>query len=175
VKSINVTPTNPTTVLGVALSFTATATLSNDTSIVVTSSASWVTSDATVATATGNGSVSPVKAGSATITATYLGVSGSSTVTVSPATLSSIQVSPNPQTVAAGASTQLSATGVYSDAKTYDLTNVATWLSSSASVAAVSNAAGSRGLVTGLSAGSTNVTAVFQGVTSAVDSVTVGN
>jgi trimeric autotransporter adhesin len=174
VKSINVTPTNPTTVLGVTLPFTATATLSNDTSLVVTSSASWVTSSSTVATVTSNGTVSPVQAGSAKITATYLGVSGSSTVTVSAATLSSIQLTPNPVTLAVGASGQLTATGVYGDGTTYDLTNFATWLSSSASVASVSNASSSRGLVTGLSNGTTNVTAVFEGVTSTIDIVTVG-
>jgi uncharacterized protein YjdB len=175
VKSITVTPTNPTAVLGVSLPFVATATLTNDASLVVTPNASWVTSDAAVATVTSNGTVSPVKAGSAKITATYLGVSGASTVTVSGASLSSIQVTPNPQKLAVGASAQLTATGLYSDASTYDLTGFATWLSSSSSVAAVSNASGSRGLVTGLGAGMTNVTAVFQGITSAVDTVTVGN
>jgi uncharacterized protein YjdB len=175
VKSITVTPTNPTAVLGVSLAFVATATLTNDASLVVTPNASWVTSDAAVATVTSNGTVSPVKAGSAKITATYLGVSGASTVTVSGASLSSIQVTPNPEKLAVGASAQLTATGLYSDASTYDLTGFATWLSSSSSVAAVSNASGSRGLVTGLGAGMTNVTAVFQGITSAVDTVTVGN
>jgi trimeric autotransporter adhesin len=175
VKSVTVTPANPTVVLGISLPFVATATLSNDALLVVTSNASWVTSDAGIATVTSNGTVSPVKAGSAKITATYLGVSGASTVTVNPATLSSIQVTPNPEKLAVGASAQLTATGVYSDASTYDLTGFATWLSSSSSVAAVSNASGSRGLVTGLAAGTTNVTAVFQGTTSTVDTVTVGN
>jgi len=143
--------------------------------VVVTSGASWVTNDASVATVTSNGTVAPVKAGSTKITATYLGVSGSSTVMVNGASLSSIQVTPNPQKVTIGSGAQLTATGVYSDATTYDLTSFATWLSSSAGVAAVSNASGSRGLVTGLTDGTTNVTAVFQGITSTVDAVTVGN
>ena len=173
VKSVSVTPTNPTTVLGVGVAFSATATLSNNATLVVTPGASWVSSDATVATVTSAGVATPVKAGSATITATYLGVSGTSTLTVSAATLSSINVTPNPLSLARGSSQQLTATGLYSDATSHDLTAVATWLSATAGVASVSNASGSRGLLTALASGSTNVSAVFQGVTSAADAVTV--
>jgi uncharacterized protein YjdB len=114
-----------------------------------------------------------VKAGTATITATYLGVSGTSTLTVSKATLSSITITPSPLSVARGGSQQLTATGLYSDSTSYDLTAAATWLSSTATVASVSNASGSRGLLTALASGSTNVTAVFQGITSGADAVTV--
>ena len=173
VTSVSVTPTNPTTVLGVSLPFTAIATLSNNATLIVTPSTAWVTSDATVATVTAAGIAAPVKAGSATITATYLGVSGTSLLTVSAAKLSSIQITPNPLSLASGGSQQLTATGTYSDATSHDLTSVATWLSSTATVATVSNAAGSRGLLTALGGGSTSVTAVFQGITSATDAVTV--
>jgi len=173
VKALSVTPTNPTTVLGVTLPFTATATLSNDTSLLVTASASWVTSNASVATVTAGGIATPAKAGSATITASYLGVSGGSVLTVSAATLSSIHITPSPVSVAKAGSAQLAATGAYSDGSSYDLTQVATWLSSSPTIATVSNASGSQGLLTALATGSTNVTAVFQGVTSTAAAVTV--
>jgi hypothetical protein len=118
----------------------------------------------------------PVKSGgAATITATYLGVSGASKLTVSSATLSSMAITPNPValSLATGSSQQLTATGTYSDATKYDLTNVVTWQSGTATVATVSNANGSRGLVTALSAGTSSVTAVFQTITSATDTVTV--
>jgi uncharacterized protein YjdB len=114
-----------------------------------------------------------VKAGSATITATYLGKSGTSTLTVSPATLSAIAITPNPTSLAKGASQQLTATGTYSDTTTRDLTAVVTWLSSSSTVAVVSNANGSRGLLTAVGAGSSSVTAALQGVTSVADAVAV--
>jgi len=173
VQSIAVTPANPTTVLGVPVTFVATAILSNGATLVVTGSASWVSSDATVTTVTAAGVATPVKAGSATITATYLGKSGTNTLTVSPATLSSIAITPNPVSLAKGASQQLTATGTYSDTITRDLTSLVTWLSSASSVAAVSNANGSRGLLTAQVSGSTSVTAAFQGITSAADAVTV--
>ena len=173
VKSIAVTPTNPTTVPGIPVLFTATATLSNDATLVITGDSSWISSDSTVATVNAAGGAVPEKAGSTTVTATYLGVSGTSTLTVSSATLSSIGIAPNPVGLANGATTQLAATGTYSDSTTHDLTSVATWLSSSPGVATVSNANGSRGLITATGGGTTSVTAVFQGVTSATDTITV--
>jgi hypothetical protein len=72
-----------------------------------------------------------------------------------------------------GGSQQLAATGTYSDLSMHDLTNVVTWLSSAGTVASVSNANGSRGLLSAIAAGTTSVTAVFQGVTSAADVITV--
>jgi uncharacterized protein YjdB len=122
-----------------------------------------------------NGVATPLKAGSVVVTATYLGQSGSSTLTVSPATLSSIAITPNPvsMSLSAGTGQPLVAIGTYSDSVTRNLTDFATWLSSASTVASVSNASGSRGLLTALSAGTATVTAVFQGVTSAPDIVTV--
>jgi hypothetical protein len=173
VQSISVTPVNPTAPVGVPIAFVATAILSNNTTFVVTGSATWVSSDVGVATVTAGGVATPLKAGSATMTATYLGKSGASALTVSAATLSSLAIAPATLSLGPGQTQQLTATGTYSDASTYDLTNVATWLSSTGSVAAVSNANGSRGLLTGITAGTTSVTAVFQAVTSPPLVVTV--
>ena len=173
VQSISVTPATPTTVLGVPVAFVATAILSNNTTLVVTGSSAWVSSDATIATLTAGGIATPLKAGAVTVTASYLGKSGASTLTVSAATLSSIAIAPNQISIGTGKSQQLGATGTYSDAITRDLTAVATWLSSAATVATLSNANGSRGLLTALASGTTSITAVFQGVTSAAVVVTV--
>jgi uncharacterized protein YjdB len=175
VQSITVTPVNPTTVIGVSVAFTATAILSNNATFPVTALASWTSSDPTVATVTAAGDATPVKAGPTTVTATYLGQAGTSVLTVSAATLSTITITPSSPSLslANGDGQQLTATGTYSDSSKVDLTNAATWFSSDPTVAMVSNAAGSRGLATALKAGPTKVTAVFQGVTSTADTVTV--
>jgi hypothetical protein len=67
--------------------------------------------------------------------------------------------------VAVGGHQQLTATGAWDDTSTRDITTNVTWLSSSDATATVSNAAGSRGLFTAVSAGPVTVTAAFQGVT----------
>ena len=164
VTAVQVTPTNPTTHLGINQAFVATAVYDNGTNGTVTGSATWTSSDSTVASVGNGGVATPIKAGTTTITATVGGVSGTSVLTVDPGTLSSIAITPAPLSVAVGGHQQLTATGTYTSGPTQDLTNSVTWLSTDA-VATVSNAGGSRGLLTAVSAGSAAVSAKFQGVT----------
>ena len=78
-----------------------------------------------------------------------------------PPTLSSIAVTPVNQTITIGATQQYTATGTYSDGSTQNLTSQAAWSSSSTGVAGITSA----GLATGVSAGSTTITATLSGVT----------
>jgi hypothetical protein len=174
VTTIQVTPTSPTAHLGLNLGFVATAIYDDSSTGAVTGSATWTSSDTTVASVgpTGGsaGVATPIKAGSTTITATYQGLSGISLLTVSGAALSSIAITPSPLSVVKGGHQQLTATGTWADSTTADITSNVTWLVSSGdaggdAIATVSNAAGSRGLLTAVSAGSVTVSAVFQGVT----------
>ena len=170
IQVTQVTPTYPTAHLGIDQAFVATALYDNGTTGPVTGLATWTSSDPTVAgVGTGGGTAgvaTPVKAGTTTITATYEGVSGTTLLTVSGATLTSIAITPSPLSVVVGGHQQLTAIGTWAaDSTTADITNSVTWLSSSDAMATVSNAAGSRGLFTAVSAGSVTVTAAFQGVT----------
>jgi uncharacterized protein YjdB len=174
VTSIQVTPTNPTAVLGINQPFVATAVYDDNTTGAVTGASTWTSSDPTVAsvgTAGGTAGVAtPIKAGTTTVTANYQGASGTSVLTVSTAKLKSIAITPSPLSVVIGGHQQLTATGTWDDNSTRDITNNVTWLSSSGdaggdTIATVSNAAGSRGLFTAVSAGSVTITAAFQGVT----------
>lgn len=70
--------------------------------------------------------------------------------------------------VATGDTTQLTATGTYDDDSTADLTSTAVWVSSDETKATVA-----AGLVTGVAAGSSNITAAVDSVTSPAASVTV--
>jgi len=85
---------------------------------------------------------------------------GSETSTV---TLSSITVTPANPSIALGATEQFIATGILSDSTTQVLTALATWSSSDTSVATISNTAGSNGLVTSFAAGTTTITASWNG------------
>src|SRR5207244_2087349 len=85
--------------------------------------------------------------------------SGATMLTVTGATLSSIAVTPANPSIAKGTTQQLTATGTFSDGSTQDLTTQVTWTSSNTTVATVSNAAGSKGLATGIAVGAATVTA----------------
>jgi len=100
-----------------------------------------------------------------TLTATepISAVTGSTTLTVTPAILTSITVTPADLSVPVGATRQFTATGTYSDSTNQDLTGSVTWSSTSGSVATVSNAPGSEGLATGVFTGSTSITSTDVG------------
>ena len=92
-------------------------------------------------------------------------VTGATTLTVTDATLVSIEVSPATPSLANGLTQQFTATGLYTDNSTQDLTTQVTWASSDSAVATVSNAAGSKGLASAAGVGSTTVSATSGDVT----------
>ena len=163
--SLAVTPTNPSLALGTTQPLIATATFSDGTAVDVTAQSSWSSktpSVATVGNGDANGSrglVTTVSQGSATITAAYSGLSGNTAVTVTAATLKAIQVNPANPSIAKGTTQQFTATGVYTDNSTQDITQSVTWASSDTSIAAISNASGSVGLATGKAVGNATISA----------------
>lgn len=173
---IDVTPANTSTALGYTRQFIAIGTYNDGTTQVLSDTVTWSSSDENVALiSNANGSrglMSSVAAGPLTISATVNGVTGSTLHTVSPAALVFVSISPSSVSLATGASMQLTATGYFSDGSSQDLTTTITWSSADPSVAQVSNASGSEGRVTGVSIGSTNVTAA-SGSVSASQSVSV--
>src|SRR6185312_12822843 len=97
-------------------------------------------------------------AGSATITATSEGKSGTAAITVTSVPVASVTVSPATASVAAGQTVQLTATP--KDANGNPLTGrVVTWSSSNTSVATVNGS----GLVSGVVAGTATITATSEG------------
>ena len=164
VSSIEVGPPDSKVAMGLASQFTATGIMSDGTKRNVSAQAAWSSSNPAVAWMGAGGTVATVRSGTATIMASLNGVSGSTSLTVTPATLMSIEVTPPNPSFANGLTLQLVATGIYSDNSTHDLTSAVTWGSSSAAVASVSNAAGSAGLASALAPGSTMVTATLGSV-----------
>jgi trimeric autotransporter adhesin len=166
---IDVTPTNPSIARGTSEQLTATGVFSDNTTQDLTQQVTWASSNGNVAgvsNAPGSqGLVVGVSPGPASISATSGSVSGSTTVTVTAATLTRIDITPPSSAIAAGTTQAFTATGVYSDNSTQDLTTVVTWDSSNSGVATVSNADGSRGLATGVAQGSATISAAYSGVT----------
>lgn len=75
--------------------------------------------------------------------------------------LVAIAVTPANDSISQGTELQYTATGIFSDASTIDLTNVVSWNSSNPGVATISNAPGTQGLATAIANGTTNITATF--------------
>jgi uncharacterized protein YjdB len=123
----------------------------------VASSATWNSSSAKVVTVS-NGVVTPVGAGTATITAKF----GGKTVTVKVNTNLTLSLSDSSVTLTVAGTKVPTLTVNYSDGTTEDVTAKATWTSSKASVASVTSA----GLITGVGTGSATVSATYQGVKS---------
>jgi trimeric autotransporter adhesin len=126
----------------------------------------WQSSNPAVATINSSGLATGVSAGVTNISASIQGsfglVVGTSNITVTAAVsgriLNALTVSPGSQTITAtGQTAQLIAIGTYTAAPlTQDLSNSVTWKSSNIQVATVS----SSGLVSGVGAGQTTVTAL---------------
>jgi uncharacterized protein YjdB len=168
VASVAVSPTTAGLTVGQTAQLTATPKDANGTPL-SGRAVTWATSDATVATVSASGLVTGVAAGSATITATSEGQSGTSAVTVTNAPVASVTVSPASATVTVGATTQLTATP--KDANGTALSGrVVTWATSNAAVATVS----ASGLVTGVAVGSATITATSEGQ-SGTSALTVTN
>jgi uncharacterized protein YjdB len=158
-SSVMVSPTTASKVVGTTQQLTATCTYSDGTSRDMTSQATWSSSNTGVATVSTSGLVTAVSAGSASITASNGGKSGSASIEVTAATLNSIAVIPASPSIVVGATQQFTATGTYSDSSTHDITAQVTWSSSSTATATIV----SSGLATGVAAGTATITATLGG------------
>jgi uncharacterized protein YjdB len=171
--SIVVAPPALTIPAGITRQLFATGTYTDGSTLDITASVLWSvddTSAARISNAPGSqGFVTGVTPATTTARATIGAISGSAVVTVTPALLASLRITPSPLVLPRGTSDFLIATGVFSDGSEIDVTDTATWTSSAPAVAAVSSADGSRGLVTALAVGQSTITAAIGGISSTVE------
>ena len=156
--SIAVTPTNPSIALGTTEQMTATGTYSDGSTLDITSTAAWTTQRATVITVNNQGFVTSVAVGNSRVTASLSGIIGSTRVTVTPAVLASVAVTPALPSIALGAQQQFTATGTFTNGSTQNITATVQWSSASPAVATISNLL-TNGLATSAGVGTTLITA----------------
>jgi len=168
-QAIAISPATPTVAMGTTLTLGAQGTYSDGSKQDLTTAVTWASATTTVATisnaAGSNGKVTPVAKGTSVITATFTisptqMVTGTATLTVSDAVLKSLAVTAaSATTIERGTTVQLTATGTFTDGTTVDLTKAVTWGSDKTTVATVSNASATAGLVTAVATGAATISA----------------
>jgi hypothetical protein len=152
--AITVTPGSQTIAAGQQKQFTATGTYSNQTSKDLTSSVTWKSSAANVASISATGLVQVLGAGQTTISATLKAIDGS-TGLIATDNLVSIAISASESNVNVGSDLQLTAMGTFQDGKPARPIADVTWGSSDTTDATISNL----GVLTGVHGGQVTVTA----------------
>lgn len=149
--SVEVSPSNTTTPKGTSQQYTATAIYSDNSNLDVTTTATWLSSDRSVAdisNVSGNQGFAIARTpGTVEISASLDGKKGQTELTVSEAELRAIQVTPNNKNLASGFQRQFTATGFYTDGSNKQINELVSWESSNSSIASIDNSEGKKGLV----------------------------
>lgn len=133
---IAIAPGAATLPLGTSTTLVATGTYDDASVVDLSELVTWTSSDESVATVV-VGKVTAVAVGGATITAALGAVAGEAEVTVTDATLTSVEVTPPSPTAPVGRDVAFAATGLYSDATVVDITDAVTWTSAVTAVASI--------------------------------------
>lgn len=123
--SLAISPASTLIAKGTTQVYKATLTLTDGSTQDATMMAAWSASDRMgtgVATITTSGIAKGNAVGSATITATYMGHSASAALTVTPAVLTVLGITPALVTISKGGNASLTAIGTYSDGTTANIT-----------------------------------------------------
>ncbi len=177
--SLAVTPTSASLIQGHTQQITATGTYNDGSTKDLTGSATWATSDSTVATVSSGGLVTAASTisnppGTATITATSGTLTATSTITVNTGPLTSIAISTTTPNPAAGQTVVFTALGTYSgSAQQQDITDLVSWTSNNTAVIATISSGSGAVLSTATSGATTNVTASLNGIASNALTITV--
>jgi uncharacterized protein YjdB len=159
-ESLQLTPASASIASGTTQQYQVNQVYSDGSIQPVTAGLSWLSSSASVAGINSNGLATGLAPGQTTITVAYGSMTATASLTVTTATLTNVVVTPVTTVVGINGNVQFTATGIFSDNSTQDLTSQAVWSSSNASFALID----AGGLASGLSAGTTTITASYGSV-----------
>lgn len=179
--SVAVTPSAKSLIVGQTQQLTATGTFDDNGTKDLTGSATWTTSDATVATVSAAGKVTAASSitnppGMATITATSGTVVGTSIITVNTGVLTAIVISVSPSaTPAAGSGLTFTALGTFTGSgQQQNITSQVTWISDNTTALPAPNNQGTTTVSSSAAPGTViHVTASLNGITSSQLAITV--
>jgi 6-phosphogluconolactonase (cycloisomerase 2 family) len=166
-RTITVTPALPSLPRTFRMQLAATGGYDDGTSVDLTAQVTWASVTTGVATVSAAGVAAGVAVGTSLITATKGTIGGSTSLTVTGATLQSIAVTPLHVACVAGTTRPFHATGTFSDGTSTVLASGPTWSSSATGVATVS----ASGLATCVATGAATITATSGAASGSVDLV----
>ncbi len=152
--------------------FTAEGLLSDNSSKDMTASVTWSVdpADAAIPSSTQHGLIITKKAGTATVTASYLEpstnqlIKASSVITIQAPVVTGVGITAALTSLAIGQSTQMTAGQIMSCGTGADYTNQVTWSSNNTNLVTLSNSSGSKGLLTTQGSTSTPTTVTISAV-----------
>ncbi len=154
-ESIQLTPATSSIASGTTQQYSVNVVYSDGSLQPVTAGLSWLSSSPSVAGIDANGLATGLATGHTTISVMYNSMSATASLTVTQAVLTNLVVTPISTVVGINGNVQYTATGVFSDNSTQDLTSQVLWTSSNGASATIS----AGGLATGVSAGTVQITA----------------
>ena len=153
--SIQLTPSTSSIANGTTQQYAVNVVYTDGSLQPVTAGLSWLSSSASVAGVNSDGLATALTPGQTTISVFYNSMSATASLTVTPSVLTNIVVTPITTVVGVNGNVQFTATGVFSDNSTQDMSSQVVWTSSNGAFATISAA----GLATGISTGSLTITA----------------
>ncbi|WP_339390061.1 Ig-like domain-containing protein, partial [Vibrio neptunius] len=172
ITGISVTPSVVNIAKGQNQALTATANYSDNTSSDISDSVVWRPIDTSTVTVTSNGVLSGSSVGATTLTVVKDNVTSNTVgVVVSDAVITSISVTPSLVSIAKGQNQAMTATAIYSDNTSSDISDSVTWRPADSSTATVT----SNGVLSSSNLGTTTLIALKEGITSNPVNVEVTN
>lgn len=179
ITSLTVSPAATSVASGLNTQFSVVGTFSDSSTQNLTDDVVWASSApavASVSNAAGSkGRAQGLAVGTATISATFGGVSGNALLTVTAPVAQSLAIVPASVNLTVGESKNLVATATFSDGTSQDVTATTAWTSSAAAIATVGDSAADKGKVTGVANGSATISAVYGSLPAVSATVTVAD
>jgi uncharacterized protein YjdB len=154
---LRVRTSSPSIAMGRTVAVTAEGLFTNGKTQLLDNALTWTSSHPDLLSINNDGSGKALGIGNITVTASLGNVSGTAKLTVTPAELTSLKMTPDASSVVAGRSQQFSLYGLFSDGQTLPVTSDVRWSSSASSIATIGT---SSGLANALTQGAVTITAI---------------
>jgi hypothetical protein len=164
-NTLFVSPADPTIASGTSQRFTATGSYSDGTTTDLTSAATWAVTDLVgtgVAAIDGAGVANGKSVGTAQVSADFGGLTGETTLTVSPAVAVTVAISPASSSIAKGTTQHYAAIATLTDGTTQDVTAMAAWTATDRTGTGVASI-DSSGLAKANAEGTSTISCAFRG------------